>query len=122
MSRRSNNYVIWGLLAAAASVGLFLLLETSTDWRWYFNWLIAASAVTLVYYGIDKALSKTNATRVPEVILHVLALAGGFVGALLGMLVFRHKSNFRAHPLFLPTIIAGGAVWIYVIYWLSTRA
>jgi uncharacterized membrane protein YsdA (DUF1294 family) len=122
MSRRSKNYVVYGVLAAAASVGLFLLLENSTDWRWYINWLIAGSAVTFVIYGLDKAFSKTGAPRVPEIILHLLALAGGFVGALLGMLVFRHKSNFKAHPLFLPIIIAGGALWTYAIYWLSTQA
>lgn len=121
MPRRSNNYVLYGILAAAAYGGLFLLLESLTDWRWYFNWLIAGSAVTFVFYGIDKALSKTNATRISEITLHLLALAGGFAGALLGMLVFRHKSNFRRHPLFLPIIIAGGVVWSYVIFWLSTR-
>jgi uncharacterized membrane protein YsdA (DUF1294 family) len=122
MFRRSNNYLIFGVLAAGAFMGLFLVLENLTDWRWYFNWLIAGSVVTFITYGTDKALAKANTSRVPEVILHLLALAGGFVGALMGMIVFRHKSNFRAHPLFLPIIIVGGVAWIYAIYWLSTRA
>ena len=57
----------------------------------------------------------------PEMVLHLMALAGCFIGALLGMLVFRHKSNFRAHPLFVPIIIAGGALWGFIIYSLTTR-
>ena len=102
--------------------GLFLLLETTTDWRWYWTWLLAAGVVTFVFYGMDKVLSKGGRGRVPEVLLHLMALAGGFIGALLGMLVFRHKSNFRAHPLFVPIIIAGGALWGFLIYWLTTQA
>ncbi|RIK17522.1 MAG: hypothetical protein DCC51_12300 [Anaerolineae bacterium] len=38
------------------------------------------------------------------------------MGALLGMLVFRHKSNFREHPLFIPIIILGGVLWGFLIY------
>jgi uncharacterized membrane protein YsdA (DUF1294 family) len=121
MTGRSNNKLIFTLLAAGGFMGLFLVLENLTDWRWYFNWLTAGSVATFIAYGIDKAASKANTTRIPEVTLHLMALAGGFFGALLGMLVFRHKSNFKAHPLFLPIIIAGGALWTYAIYWLSTQ-
>jgi uncharacterized membrane protein YsdA (DUF1294 family) len=117
----NRGVVIYGILAILASGGLFLLLESTTQWSWYWNWLIALGVVAFVFYGLDKALSKTGARRVPELVLHLLALAGGFVGALLGMLVFRHKSNFRAHPLFLPIIIIGGGLWVYIIYSLTTR-
>lgn len=121
MSNRFRYQIIFGALAAILTIGGFLLLETTTDWSWYWNWLISTSVVAFVFYGFDKLSSKAGAGRVPELILHLLALIGGFAGALLGMLVFRHKSNFRAHPLFVPMIIAGGALWGFIIYWLSTR-
>ena len=54
-------------------------------------------------------------------LLHLIALAGGFIGSLLGMLVFRHKTSFKRHPLFVPLIILGGVAWAFLIYWLMTR-
>ena len=72
--------------------------------------------MAFIFYGADKALAKTNAKRVPEVVLHLLALAGGFVGALVGIFAFRHKSNFRAHPLFLPIIFISAGLWGFIIY------
>jgi uncharacterized membrane protein YsdA (DUF1294 family) len=72
--------------------------------------------VAFIFYGGDKALAKTNTKRVPEVVLHLLALSGGFVGALVGMFAFHHKSNFRAHPLFLPIIFISAGLWGFIIY------
>ena len=54
---RSGSFIIYGLLAVVGGVGLFLLLETTTDWRWYWNWLIAAGVVDFLFYGLDKALA-----------------------------------------------------------------
>ncbi len=119
---KNRSFVLFGLLAVGAAVGLFLLLETTTEWSWYWNWLIAAGGVTFLFYGFDKVSAKAGTGRVPELLLHLLALAGGFAGAILGMLVFRHKSNFRAHPLFLPIMIVSGVLWGFIIYWLYTQS
>jgi uncharacterized membrane protein YsdA (DUF1294 family) len=119
MSRGVRTRLGHALVAALLAAALFLLLNFTTTWPWYASWLLAASVVAFVYYGIDKGLAKANTSRVPEAVLHVLALMGGFAGALLGMLVFRHKSNFRAHPLFIPIIIAGAALWGFLLYQLT---
>lgn len=119
---KNRSFIVFGGLAALGSIGIFLLLESTTQWTWYWNWIIATSSIAFVFYGYDKVSAKAGAGRIPEMILHLVALAGGFVGALLGMLVFRHKSNFRAHPLFIPVIIIGGAIWSVSIYWLMTRS
>lgn len=119
---RNRSFIVFGLLALLGSIGIFLLLESTTQWAWYWNWLIATSGIAFIFYGFDKASAKAGTGRIPEILLHLLALAGGFAGALLGMLVFRHKSNFRGHPLFVPVIIVGGAIWGFLIYWLLTRA
>jgi uncharacterized membrane protein YsdA (DUF1294 family) len=54
---------------------------------------LAASLATAVAYGIDKAAAQSGAWRTSERTLHVLALLGGWPGALIAQRVFRHKSR-----------------------------
>jgi uncharacterized membrane protein YsdA (DUF1294 family) len=116
MSRRFRHQIIYSVLVLIAVVLLFLVLSSTTSWHWFFNWLISTSIVAFIYYGVDKGLSKAGSVRIPEVILHLLSLIGGFIGALMGILVFRHKSNFRNHPLFLPIILVSSVIWGFLAY------
>jgi len=116
MSRRHRTQLVFAVMAIVATAGLFLTLHTTTTWPWYYTWPIAASVVAFVCYALDKGMAKANTVRIPEAALHFQALVGGAVGALLGMLLFRHKSNFRTHPLFLPVIFFGAAIWGLIIY------
>ncbi|MBQ7839821.1 MAG: DUF1294 domain-containing protein [Lachnospiraceae bacterium] len=43
--------------------------------------------------GLDKHRAKKNAWRIPEKRLFLFALAGGSIGSILGMYVFRHKTK-----------------------------
>ena len=55
-------------------------------------WLIAANGLaTLFYYG-DKTAAQRGESRIPEAVLHMLELAGGWPAALLAQRVFRHKT------------------------------
>ena len=65
----------------------------SMDWRVYCIWLVIVSGITFVLYGFDKAQSRTHGWRVPELVLHGLAIAGGFPGGWAGRSVFRHKTK-----------------------------
>ena len=56
-------------------------------------WLTAINVVTFAVYGIDKRRARRGAWRVPEKTLFLLPLLGGSLGALLGMLVFHHKTK-----------------------------
>ncbi|MBW8851405.1 MAG: DUF1294 domain-containing protein [Xanthomonadales bacterium] len=51
------------------------------------------SVVTLIVYGVDKQAATAGRWRTPEVHLHLLALLGGWPGALLAQRWFRHKSS-----------------------------
>jgi uncharacterized membrane protein YsdA (DUF1294 family) len=113
----SSIYVRYAVLGLGASVVLFLLLNFQTSWWWYWNWLLAASVVTFVMYGLDKTQAKRDGGRIPNAILHMMALIGGFVGALFGRIVFNHKSNVRSNPLFLITLILGFVISGAFIYW-----
>ena len=59
----------------------------------------AVSLLAFALYGRDKARSRKEGRRIPELALLTLAALGGGVGALLGMLLFHHKTNFgrKAH-------------------------
>jgi uncharacterized membrane protein YsdA (DUF1294 family) len=59
----------------------------------YLAWLLAASLATLVLYGVDKAQAKRDGLRVPENLLHAMALAGGFPGGFAGRAAFHHKTR-----------------------------
>ncbi|WP_235033946.1 DUF1294 domain-containing protein [Pantoea sp. 18069] len=57
------------------------------------------SALTFFVYAFDKSAAQQGAWRTSENTLHLLALIGGWPGALLAQQVLRHKSSkaaFRA--------------------------
>ena len=62
--------------------------------------IVIINIVTFILYGIDKSKAKGKGMRIPELVLLVLPLfLFGGVGALLGMVVFNHKTSkpaFRA--------------------------
>ncbi|KAA9129650.1 DUF1294 domain-containing protein [Marinihelvus fidelis] len=79
------------------ALGTFVALWWLVQQRGYPHWLPwaygAVSAITFVFYGLDKWAAKRGAQRTPESTLQGLALAGGWPGALLAQQVFRHKSS-----------------------------
>ena len=83
----------------------------------YLLWYLAAvNLVTFTVYGVDKAKARRCAWRVPEKTLFLLPLLGGSVGALLGMLVFRHKTKHWYFVWGIPLILLAQialAVWVY---------
>lgn len=76
-----------------------------------------ASVITFVAFGWDKRRAVVGGGRVPEKILHMLALFGGWPGALLGQQFFRHKTikfSFRLLLWFVVVLhLALIAGWIY---------
>lgn len=64
--------------------------------RWPLLWIAAAcaalSVITFIVYAIDKSAARRRGPRTPERTLHLLALAGGWPGALLAQRWLRHKS------------------------------
>lgn len=51
------------------------------------------SLIAFCVYGADKAKAKKGAWRIPEKVLLSLSFFGGGLGGLLGMFLFRHKTN-----------------------------
>lgn len=57
-----------------------------------FSILIVLNSAVFLLYGFDKLLAVLKMRRVPERWLWSAALLGGVIGALAGMLLFRHKT------------------------------
>ncbi|MBN1641812.1 MAG: DUF1294 domain-containing protein [Anaerolineae bacterium] len=111
-------HIAFGLPAALLSAALYVVLDRVLTWpHYYFTWVLSISAVTFAYYGLDKGLSmaRNARVRVPELVLNLLAVAGGSLGAWLGRALFRHKTSFRRHwPMFV-ILLASTLLHAYIL-------
>ena len=68
-------------------------------------YLALLNAAALAAMGIDKWRARHDRWRVRERTLFLLALLGGSIGAILGMLLFRHKTRHWYFRYGLPAIL-----------------
>jgi uncharacterized membrane protein YsdA (DUF1294 family)/cold shock CspA family protein len=96
-STRRESPAQWGTATLfALPVFLVLFVTVSVLWRppfWFAGVYLVISAVAFVAYAADKSAARRQAWRTPESTLHLLALAGGWPGALLAQQLLRHKST-----------------------------
>lgn len=92
---------------AAAFIAIWLVLGASLLLAWVIAWSLPAFAM----YGIDKRQAGNDGWRVPEAVLHALALVGGVAGAWAGRAVFRHKTQKTA---FLIVLVVATTLWVAV--------
>jgi len=79
-------------------------------------WYLAASVASLLAYGADKSAAQSGRWRVKESTLHMLALVGGWPGALVAQRMFRHKSRKPSFQVgFMITVIVNCA--LLVLFW-----
>jgi uncharacterized membrane protein YsdA (DUF1294 family) len=115
---------VWQGAAALAFIALVTLVLRrplpASSWSWLAAFLVAVNLTVFIYYGLDKWQAQRGGRRVPEVVLHGLALAGGSPGAYLAMQAFRHKT-IKARFRFIFWIIVGvqivGAGWLAYHLW-----
>ena len=75
---------------------------------------LGASLLTFLAYALDKSAAKQNRWRTPENTLHLLALVGGWPGALAAQRLLRHKSakaSFQAMFWLTVLLNCGALVW-----------
>ena len=98
------------ILLGAVGVALWQLTPLHIGWIY----LIAVSVIAFLFYGYDKYQAKSNGQRIPELVLHLLALTGGTIGALAGQILFRHKTRkwqFQLVNILIVLIQAGLIAW-----------
>lgn len=61
--------------------------------RIFLIYLVIINLISFILYGIDKRKAIKNKSRIREKTLFLFSFIGGCVGALFGMLFFRHKTK-----------------------------
>ena len=74
--------------------------------KYYVCWLLLMSAVTFFLMGWDKHLARCRRRRIPERVLLSWAAAGGALGGVLAMQLFRHKTLHRHFSVGMPVMLA----------------
>ena len=68
-------------------------------------YLLLINIITFALYAIDKVNAKTDSWRISERMLILFAVAGGSVGALMGMYICRHKTRKPKFKFGVPVIL-----------------
>lgn len=106
-----THLVILGVIAILSILFLVIYPERSAIFWWWVIW----GVVTFLYYGYDKRQAQSGGWRVPESILLLLPVIGGFIGGWAGMYGLRHKTQ---HTRFLVVMIAATVLNLLVLFWL----
>jgi uncharacterized membrane protein YsdA (DUF1294 family) len=111
---RNRSYLLAAIALGVAVIVILLLLTSLSP---YLAWLVGWSVAAFSAYGVDKAQAGRGGWRVPENVLHGLALIGGAAGAWAGMLAFRHKIR---KPVFVLVLVVASVVqlalgWVLLV-------
>jgi len=59
----------------------------------FIYYIVFINIMTFFIYGLDKLKAIMSKRRISEKALFIMAFLGGGIGAILGMLLFRHKTK-----------------------------
>jgi len=108
------------LLGAGALLCIAVLWAMRYIPDWSLPVIGSMSAVTLGFYLHDKGAAARGQQRTPENTLHILALLGGWPGALIGQGLFRHKTSKRSfQAVFWLTVMLNLATLFFLARWLA---
>ena len=83
---------------------------------WY---LSVINFTTWAAYGLDKGRAKSGKWRIPERTLLLLALIGGSLGALAGMIMFRHKTRKAKFFISVPVMFVVNCVIVAMLVYMK---
>jgi uncharacterized membrane protein YsdA (DUF1294 family)/cold shock CspA family protein len=76
---------------------------------------VAVSLLTILAYSRDKRAAQRRLRRTPENRLHLLEALGGWPGALLAQIFYRHKGQKRSYQIVFWLIVAGHGLLWYIL-------
>lgn len=111
-------------VGSLAPVVLLVAAYFIADQVWFLpEWLpwlyIGASIVTFLVYGLDKLSARTGGERISENVLLFLGLVGGWPGAIIAQLAFRHKTVKRSFRDAFWATVALNIAAVVVVVWLG---
>ncbi len=80
--------------------------------------LVAWNILVMFIYGTDKLLAKMQKRRISERFLITISIFMGALGALLGMIIFNHKTSKMKFRVCIPLTVLLNAV---VLWWFKGR-
>lgn len=82
-------------------------------------YLIIVNLIAYFLFGYDKSCARKDRWRIPEATLLFIALAGGSVGAYLGMKRFHHKTKKAVFSVGIPVIFAVQVIFasLYILHY-----
>lgn len=88
------------------------------SWRWrrlYYG-ILLINIIGFLTMWYDKRMAQAGRYRIPESRIFLIAIAGGAIGVLLGMEIFRHKTRHLKFKVFIPLILLLQIVlsWFYL--------
>ena len=93
--KKLGLYLRW-LLLAVCVVGSFMAAPFwygDGMWKLVLWYAVGVNVATLLFYLYDKDAARQRHQRIPEGVLHLLALAGGSPTAMFAQRYFRHKTR-----------------------------
>ena len=95
-------------------VAIFCLFGIAPSWA--FILYLVMSIITYLFYSVDKSAAQNGEWRTQENTLHLLALFGGWPGALVAQQKLRHKSQKKAfRTVFWVTVALNSCAFIALI-------
>ncbi|SCZ03756.1 DUF1294 domain-containing protein [Alkaliphilus peptidifermentans] len=86
----------------------------------YFFIVCIINIGAFILMAIDKRNAKKEGQRIPEIVLLTIALIGGGVGVLLGMVFFHHKISKRKFYIGIPLLyILNVITSLWVLYFFN---
>ena len=99
-----------GMRGLSLAGGFPLLIMGIVAWMQQWHWpvwlYLCAGLATFMVYAVDKVQAKRGGWRIPERILHLMELAGGWPGALMAQRLLRHKSSKSSYQMVFWLIVA----------------
>lgn len=100
------------LFVAILCVPIFYCSQRYLNLPLIYHYLITINIATFIIFGLDKFAAIGKSERVPEIVLYMMSVIGGFFGSFAGMLFFRHKT--RKISFYLIPLICF-AVYIFIL-------
>ena len=101
-----------------AATGTFLLHE-KYSLSYLESWLVMVNSIAFLFFIFDKLLARYGWRRIPEDVLCGVAIVGGSIGGLAGILIAWHKIRKALFMRVYLTIIVlqaiGAGIWYFVI-------
>ncbi len=78
-------------------------------------YLLSINIISFIVFGIDKWKAKNKRWRISEALLLLISFIGGATGALMGMVVFKHKLSKKKFCIGVPSFIILNRIGTFLI-------